>query len=447
MVDEPGLFGTDGIRGLYGAPPIDGPTAFSLGRAVVEYLKGEAKNILIGMDTRYSGPLLREYLAGGIEGGGGVPLGVGVITTPGLAFATRSRGCAMGVMVSASHNAAVYNGFKVFNASGIKLRRDEELKLEGLILGAMGNALPYKAKILEDMDVKVDYINFLKKNAPDLKGPLGLKLCVDCANGSTSFFAKELYHEIGLSAEIFNSEPDGQNINDSCGSEEPAHLAEVVRTGLHDLGICFDGDGDRIVVIDEKGEVLAGEQLLYILAKMLKEKGLLKTKRLVTTIMSNSSLAIALAKEGIETIETDVGDRNVYYEMINQGANFGGEESGHIIFLDHHTTGDGLLTSLKVLEAIAHFKRPLSELKKEVRPFPKVSRKLEVRAKVPILEIPLLTKAINRAKEELRGRGKVVVRYSGTEPVLRIMVEGEDLEKIRVFCEEIYETALNHLAP
>jgi len=442
-------FGTDGIRGIAGQFPVDGVFAQRLGIALVRYLRQKKSGnlLLLGRDTRTSGPMLIKGLVGGITCESGDCLDAGVITTPGLGFLTKELGFDMGVMISASHNPYMYNGFKVFKSEGIKLTKEEELELEEFIedvkessfQGAKG------AKTLVDGAEKYEY--FLKSTLrwPDTLNQFSVAL--DCANGSTSHIAPKLFSELCRKTHFIFASPDGENINKECGSEHPHGLAQIVRKGTFDMGFCFDGDGDRVIVIDEKGQILSGEHLLYVLSKYLLLTESLTVPKLVTTIMSNSGLKVGLKRLGMEIVETDVGDRNVCYRMMEVGAKIGGEESGHIILFDHLKTGDGMLTALKFLEAVSYFGKHVSELSQELEIFPKKMCNLKVPKKLPLSQIPQLLPTIGKNQSRLGDLGKIIVRYSGTEPLIRIMVEAQDVNLLDEIMDEIVEILKPYTLP
>lgn len=442
-------FGTDGIRGLYGQWPVVEGFAERLGRSLVRLLRkrGAGGNILIGMDTRGSGPALADALKTGILTEGGKVGLVGVVPTPGVAFGVKAIGYELGVVISASHNPWEYNGFKVFNGKGMKFSEQEEEEIETIIEGLIPKA-PFPAKahwVAEELEGP--YTDFLCSACEDKAGVKGLRVLIDCANGATSRYANGVFGTLAGNVKVFFAEPNGKNVNNECGSEHPHVLAGYLKGSGADLAFCFDGDGDRIVAIDEKGQVLSGDHLIYIYALYLQSKGRLRSGLVVTTVMSNTGLKVALKDMGIEVHETNVGDRNVLYKMKELGAVLGGEESGHIIFLDKHTTGDGLLSAIRLMDALAYFQRPLSSLAGRLKLFPKRVRNLRVNEKIPLDEIPGLGPTIEQYKKALKGLGKVVVRYSGTEPVIRIMVEAEKEEVAERALDEISEKLMPYALP
>ncbi len=442
-------FGTDGIRGKYGKWPVSEEFAHKLGSALFYYMgKGsKGRRLLLGMDTRESGPFLANALLDGFASAGGKVDLVGVAPTPAIAFGVRKGTYDMGVVISASHNPWIYNGFKLFDGSGSKLSKVEEERIEKILeeeisLEEYPNQGPGKIEEFEDL-----YLGFLLSSVGTKDALKGFCVLMDCANGSISSYAPLLFERLGARWEAYFCNPDGKNINEGCGSEHPQVLAKKMKRGHYDLGLCFDGDGDRLVAIDEKGDVLSGDHLLYIFALYLYSKGGLRGNKLVTTIMSNRGLKVALAHLGILVYETDVGDRNVFFEMRERDALLGGEESGHIIFGDRHSTGDGLLSALILMEAMAYFGKPLSELASEFKPFPKGMKNLEVGKKIPLDQIPGFLPFLEGQRRDLGDRGKIVVRYSGTEPLIRVMVEAEDEVKVKKILDEITQRLSPYTLP
>jgi phosphoglucosamine mutase len=394
--------------------------------------------LVIGRDTRTSGVAFERAVVSGAGSAGGEIYDLGEIPTPGVAFLTRELGAGFGVVISASHNPYEYNGFKVFTGEGLKLRLEEEAELETLILAT--SAVSEKedagsAKVVEDASER--YISFLKNTLPEDLSLKGMKIVLDCANGATYKIAPMLFKRLELDVTTLFSHPNGENINKDCGSQYPESLRQKVIMEGADAGLAFDGDGDRLVVVNERGDPLTGDQLLTICAKMLKERGELKNNLVVSTVMSNMGFSVALRELGIKQVAAKVGDRHVMEEMRALQANLGGEDSGHLIFSDYHTTGDGLLSALQILKAVKIFKRPLSELSTLMKVFPQTLINVPVVKKPEISEVPLLVQEIKRAEEMLGEKGRVLVRYSGTEPVCRIMVEGERKDVIEMYARMI----------
>ncbi|MCP4664802.1 MAG: phosphoglucosamine mutase [Deltaproteobacteria bacterium] len=440
------LFGTDGIRGLAGRHPVTVETGRKLGQAVVDFCvkQGRDPSVVMGRDTRGSGePLVRALLSGVLSAGGKV-FQAGVLPTPGVAYLIRELGAAAGIMVSASHNPHAYNGFKVFSQGGFKLSDEEEADMEKIILSAEDSPLPAmsgKRGSAHTLDDAVErYVSFLLKTWSAKEGAKGVKIVLDCANGATYCSAPLLFNRLGAQTDALFVQPNGKNINLDCGSEHPEALVRrVMETGA-DAGFAFDGDGDRIVAVDEKGGILRGDKILTICANMLKEQGALKNNVVVSTVMSNMGLGKALRSLGIKQTAAPVGDRCVLEAMRSQKADLGGEASGHIIFLNHHTTGDGLLSALQLLSAMKYFEQPLSQLSKLMDLFPQILINVPVETKPDISEVQELVRAIKKAEQGLGEHGRVLVRHSGTEPVCRVMVEGEDEEKARAYAGEIADT-------
>ena len=448
------LFGTDGIRGVANRYPITPEMALKLGRAAVSVFRNQDKNeknrcrIVIGKDTRLSGDMLEFAIAAGICAMGGDVYLAGVIPTPGVAFLTSSINADAGIVISASHNPYYDNGIKFFNEKGFKLSDDTEAAIEDEIKKAVlddtGNAFkqekeiqPGRVHIIENPIVK--YSDFLKKTIKGTNPFQGIKLVIDCSNGAASQVAPEVFTGLGADLETIFADPDGKNINDNCGSQHTGTLCKAVVEKKADMGLAFDGDGDRLIAVDEKGKELTGDQILAICAKDMKQRGLLKNDLLVSTVMSNLGLGIALKKMGIKHIASMVGDRYVMEDMIAGGAVIGGEDSGHMIFLDHHTTGDGILSALRLIEAMLNTSKPLSELASVMDVFPQVLLGVEVKEKPDIGTIPEIVDIIKSVESSLGEQGRVLVRYSGTQSLCRVMVEGPTVEDTERHCRKIVE--------
>jgi len=436
------LFGTDGIRGLANQEPITPETALRLGRAAVEYCtkKGEAPVIVIARDPRSTGEMLEHGILAGVISAGGTALVSGVIPTPGLAFLARETEAALGIMISASHNPHNYNGFKVFSGEGFKLSEREEYEFEEILLSpgdAAPPGLPGSARTIPDPEAR--YRAFLRRRAGRGVSLRGMKAVLDCANGAASRVAPALLRELEVDTDTLFDKPDGRNINSGCGSEHTENLSGRVREAGAQVGLAFDGDADRLVAVDERGRRLSGDQLLTIFAKELKEQGKLVNNCVVSTVMSNIGLKAALSDMGIRWVSAPVGDRNVLAAMRENGAVLGGEDSGHMIFLDRHTTGDGLLSALMLLEAMKNFDRPLSELAGLMQGFPQALVNVPVREKPELEGIPDVKRVIEQVEGKLGERGRVLVRYSGTEPLCRVMVEGGSREEVDAAARKIAE--------
>jgi len=426
------LFGTDGIRGTANMHPITGEMAMKLGRAAAHIFKHKAgqHRILIGKDTRLSGYMLESALTAGICSFGVDVLLSGPIPTPAIAFLTRSMRADAGVMISASHNPFEDNGIKFFSKDGLKLPDEMETEIERLITsGEIDHIRPTahdigKAYRLDDAEGR--YIEFVKNSLPKGLDFQGMKVVVDCGNGALYKVAPIVLRELGAELWVINNTPDGTNINRDCGALYPAALSKRVLTHQADIGIAYDGDADRAVFIDELGNTVPGETILATLAEALHAEKKLMGETLVTTEMSNKGIEKSLEKKGISVVRVRVGDRYVLKKMLSGGYNFGGESSGHTIFLDHNTTGDGLIATLQLLSLMKRSGQCLSKLTASTQLLPQIAVNLKVREKRPLQEMPELQQAMTEAEACLKGNGRLVVRYSGTENMLRIMIEGED---------------------
>ncbi|MFA6306704.1 MAG: phosphoglucosamine mutase [Patescibacteria group bacterium] len=450
------LFGTDGIRGVAGSETMNEVLAFKLGKALMQYCRKNKITpvIIIGRDTRASGPLLELAVSRGIVESGGKIISAGIIPTPAIAYLAKKESAGLGLVISASHNPYNHNGFKIFKNDGAKLTDLEEEQIEKLIAGGKARAgrraYPAALEIIADSnarslnDYNKKYAEFLINilNGGNLKG---LKIVLDCANGATFKVAPYIFKKLDAEAAVIFNSPNGKNINKACGSEHAEDLQKAVLKKRADIGLAFDGDGDRLIAIDEKGERLTGDHLLYICAKMLKKKDILKNNLVASTSMSNIGFINGLRNLGIRHFQTDVGDRQVYRALVNEKAVLGGEESGHIIFLDYHTTGDGILSGLMLLSAMKYFNKPLSELAKEVYLAPKILINVKVKTKPDFSTVPEINKAIKDTEKYLGAEGRVLVRYSGTELLCRIMVEGKDEKEIKNLAEKIGEVIENKL--
>jgi phosphoglucosamine mutase len=438
------FFGTDGIRGIANQEPMTPEMGIKLGRAVVLLSErhGKGNQVVIGRDTRASGEMLEYAIVSGVLSAGGRARQAGVLPTPGVAFLTREVGAGAGVMVSASHNPYEYNGFKVFSHEGYKLTDREEVEIEEMLLheaAAAPQRRPHPGDALRLEDARERYLSFLRKTLAPQVTLEDMRVILDCANGAAFQVALPLFESMGADAEALFVQPDGKNINEGCGSQHPEPLRrEVVRRRAH-VGLAFDGDGDRIAAVDEKGQVLTGDQIMIICAKMLRDRGRLKNNLVVSTVMSNIGFRLGLANLGIEHVSSPVGDRQVLEKMRASGAVLGGEDSGHIIFHDDHTTGDGLLSGLQLLAAMKTSGQPLSKLSQLMTVYPQVLVNVPVQCKRDLSTVPDVRSAIERVERALRGRGRVLVRYSGTEPICRVMVEGEKKEQVERYASQIAE--------
>lgn len=446
------LFGTDGIRGVANVHPMTSEVALKLGRAVSYVFKerhGRGR-IVVGKDTRLSGYMLETALASGVCSMGLDVWLVGPLPTPGIAFITRSMRADAGLVISASHNPYQDNGIKIFSGEGLKLPDDLEYEIEQLILDGTVDAMRPVANEIGKAhridDAVGRYIVFLKHVFPQALSLDGLTIVVDCANGATYKVAPDVFEELGARVVACSVNPDGENINRECGALHPQGLSTMVIDQKAHLGIAFDGDGDRAIFVDEKGHVVDGDAVMALVGKYLNRKGQLKGATVVATIASNMGLEASLGKEKISVVRTDVGDRYVLENMLRNGFNFGGEKSGHIVCLDHNTTGDGIVTALQVLGIMVETGKSLGELSGDFVEFPQIERNVPVRQKKPIASVPDLCRIIEHVENKLGNRGRVVVRYSGTEMLLRIMVEGDNVEKVEMGADEIAAEAQRSLA-
>ncbi len=440
------LFGTDGIRGVAGEFPLTQQSTYIIGRALGHDLKrsyGDPR-VVIGQDTRESSQWIANRVMDGLASAGVPTDSAGVITTPGVAYLARSRSYAAGVVVSASHNPWTDNGIKVFSADGYKLPDARELAIEHEIFSLLQNstaeipAYTQSSSLPGDAELRQAYIQWLAKNVDaDLSK---LRVLVDCANGAATAEAPELFRECGIQGTFLHCRPDGKNINESCGALHPDRVARQMAEleGQFDLGVTFDGDADRALFSDAQGRVVNGDAVLLLCARDLQKRGLLPGNMIVATTMSNMGLEVALKKSGVAMLRASVGDKYVLEEMQKTGSTLGGEQSGHIIFRDGDaTTGDGLLTALRVMEVMVRSGRSLADLVADLKVFPQTIKNVRVREKVPFAKIPEVQKAIESAERELNGNGRVVVRYSGTEALARVMIEAESEEKMRALTDGI----------
>ena len=445
------LFGTDGIRGLANEYPITCEMAMDIGRAVAHIFRGgtDRSKIVIGKDTRISGDMIEYALVSGICSMGVDAVLTDVLPTPGIAYMTSSMGANAGIVISASHNPFYDNGIKIFNKKGFKLSDGKEEEIEHFILNEkpslMCKTVRDTGRALKIEDAGKNYIDFLKSALPEGFSLNGMKIVIDCANGATYQVAPKLFKELGADVESIYIKPDGKNINENCGSQHTEKLSEIVLKKEADIGFAFDGDGDRLIAVDEKGNVTTGDQILAVCSYMLKQKGKLKNNLVISTVMSNFGLKVALKDMNIEHMMTDVGDRYVMEEMISSGAVLGGEDSGHMIFLDHQTTGDGILSALKLIESMKFESKPLSELKKFMMVFPQALINITVKSKPEISNLPVVQETIRSVEKDLGEKGRVLVRYSGTQPICRVMVEGPTEKETQRYCKQISDVIQKEL--
>lgn len=439
------LFGTDGVRGKANVPPMDSETVMRLGRAIAHVFRRRQgrHRILIGKDTRLSGYMLETALETGIASMGVDVLLLGPIPTPGVAFMTRSMRADAGVMISASHNPYEDNGLKFFGADGHKLDDETELEVERLLspgsLDELRASPDTIGKAFRIDDAIGRYTVYLKSCIERDTTLDGLKLVVDAANGAAYRVAPMVFRELGAEIITIGDAPDGKNINKDCGSLHPERMCELVREHGADAGIAFDGDADRVIFCDERGEVLDGDSILALCAFDFQERGLLKGSAVAGTVMSNLGVEKALEAKGISLLRSAVGDRYVLADMLKHNLNIGGEQSGHLIFLDYNTTGDGILTALMVLSVMKKNGAPLSSAQKLFEPYPQLLINVPVKEKVPFEELPKTTALLQKVEAELEGVGRVLLRYSGTESKARVMVECEDAALCKRVAEELSE--------
>ncbi len=447
------LFGTDGIRGVAGAFPLDKETVFAIGRALGRHL-GKQVRVIIGQDTRQSSPWIADQVAGGLASANVEVRSAGVVTTPAIAYLARAHRFSAGVVISASHNPWTDNGIKVFGGDGYKLPDAVELAVEHEIFKLLSQTDHSSdieptdspdSMLAGEAPLRKAYVDWVVSNVDTSK--LGaLKVEVDCANGAASELAHQVLAAAGVEAHIIEDSPDGQNINEGCGALHPERVAQATVAGRADLGITFDGDADRALFACARGNIVNGDAVLLLAARDMQARGQLMGDVVVATTMSNMGLEAALRRSGIHMLRAPVGDKYVLEEMQKSGAVLGGEQSGHIIFRDGQaTTGDGLLTALRVLEIIGRSGKPLNELVSDLKVFPQTIKNVRVREKKPLMEIPAVAHAIRVAERELDGNGRVVVRYSGTEALARVMIEAESAELMQAHADAIAAAIQNAL--
>ena len=441
------LFGTDGIRGLAGKPPLDPPAVRRLGAALVRALpRGTASpQFLVGRDTRESGAWIEAELAHGACGEGAVVTSAGVVPTPAIAFLTRTGSYDAGVVISASHNPYEDNGIKVFSGKGEKFTEAVEREVEAIMADRSWTARPGDPGTVPRADLVDAYLDHLRAVFPEASKIAPFPIVLDCANGATTTVSPELFNRLGFETIVIGNRPDGRNINLGCGSTHPQRLAETVVARGCTMGVAFDGDGDRAIFVDHRGHVVDGDAVLLMCGHQLQREGRLRGGAIVATVMSNIGLELALKPLGIELVRTAVGDKHVMEEMLKRGLSLGGEQSGHIIFSDYLFTGDGLCTALNVLRTVVLSGRTLADLAADLTTYPQVLLNVRVREKVEIDTVPAVANAIARVEARVAGQGRVLVRYSGTEPLLRVMLEGQQQDQIRGWAQEIVDVVKEHL--
>ncbi|OFW28598.1 MAG: phosphoglucosamine mutase [Acidobacteria bacterium RIFCSPLOWO2_02_FULL_65_29] len=443
----PRLFGTDGVRGRAGVHPLDPQTIRRLGAALVRAQPRTATpRMLVGRDTRESGSWIEAALAEGASSEGAAVTSAGVVPTPAVAYLTRTQAFDAGVVISASHNPFEDNGIKVFSGGGEKFSERLERQIEAIVADRGWAVAPPAPERIGSADLVGAYLDHLRAVFPEAARLRGFRLAVDCANGATAPVATTLFDSLGFDTVTIGNRPDGRNINLGCGSTHPELLAQrVVERGCA-AGVAFDGDGDRAIFVDHRGQVVNGDAVLLMCGRQLQREGRLARATVVATVMSNLGLELALRESGIELVRTKVGDKYVMEEILARGLSLGGEQSGHIIFSDYLFTGDGLCTALNVLRTIALTSRSLAELAGDLVTYPQVLLNVGVREQVDLQSVEPVADAIARVEARLAGRGRLLVRYSGTEPLLRVMLEGQDEREIRAWAQEIVEAVKSHLS-
>jgi len=443
------LFGTDGIRGQAGRPPLEPATVARVGAALVKTMvesnPSHRLRYVIGRDTRESGPWIEEELARGLTSEGATVVSAGIVPTPAIAYLARSEGFDAGLVISASHNPYEDNGIKVFGGSGTKLSGQLESSVEELVADPSWN-VPAAPGTIDRQDLSAHYLEHLRQIMNSAGSLTGSRMVVDCANGATAPIAPGLFAGLGFDVQPIGVSPDGRNINLDCGSTHLDGLAKAVVASKSRLGVAFDGDGDRALFVDHAGSVVDGDAILLMAAIYLQDRGRLPGPAIVATVMSNLGLEIALRDRGIEIVRTAVGDKYVMEEMVKRGLALGGEQSGHVIFSDHLFTGDGLATALNVLRIVADTGKELSELASALVTYPQVLVNVRVKQKADYMQVPAIADTVKKVEAGLAGNGRLLVRYSGTEPLLRIMLEGKDDGQIRGWADEIAGVVKEHLA-
>jgi phosphoglucosamine mutase len=431
------LFGTDGIRGTAGTFPLDVATVRRVGAALVKALPhGDAK-LLIGRDTRESGVWIERELAYGARIAGATIQSIGVGPTPAIAYLTGSLDFDAGVVISASHNPYEDNGIKVFSGSGVKYGGQFENRIEAIVADATWQLPAGDARDVPHTDHLRKYLEHARTVLPDVEKLGRVRLAVDCANGAMTTVAPALFRELGFDVTVLGADPDGRNINKGVGSTHPETLAGMVKRDGYRLGVAFDGDGDRAILVDGNGRVIDGDHVMFMCAKQMQAEGRLRGNAVVATVMSNIGLELALKKLGIALVRTKVGDKYVMEEMQKRDLSLGGEQSGHLIFSEHLFTGDGLITALSVLRTMAASGRELADLADDLQTYPQVLLNIRVREKKDLAQIPEAAAVMTKIEEQLGSNGRLLVRYSGTEPLLRVMLEGQDLQQIDRWAHQI----------
>ncbi|MEO8070980.1 MAG: phosphoglucosamine mutase [Acidobacteriota bacterium] len=434
------LFGTDGVRGVAGVWPLDPPTVARLGAAIVRAVPlGRATKMIVGRDTRESGEWIERELARGVVSAGATITSAGVVPTPAVAYLAGALDFDLGVVISASHNPYADNGIKVFSGRGEKFGEAEEQRVEDVMADSSWSVPADVDGHAQHAPLVDAYLDHVRRLAASLSSLAGMRIVIDMANGATTTTAARVFEALGFDVIKLGDRPNGRNINLECGSTHPAGVAAAVVSRRARLGVAFDGDGDRAIFVDARGHVVDGDAVLLMLALAYQKRGALTGDTVVATVMSNIGLEIALRNHGIRMIRTPVGDKWVMEEMLRGGYVLGGEQSGHVILTEHLPTGDGLATSLALLRVMAETGRELGDLASALVTFPQTLVNVRVRNKAPVDTVPEIRDATARVEAALGGRGRVLVRYSGTEPLLRIMIEGEDQASVQMWAEEIAE--------
>jgi phosphoglucosamine mutase len=449
------LFGTDGVRGKAGVPPLDVQTIRRLGAALVRALRHDERSapatpagdirFLAGRDTRESGEWIERELAFGMASQGATLTSAGIMPTPAIAYLTPKMGYTAGVVISASHNPFEDNGIKVFSGAGEKFTESLEQQIEAIVADTSWSLPAGDASRVEQVDYRAAYMAHLERILPPSAESRAIRVALDCAHGATTTIAPQLFPQLGFVTGTAGCAPDGRNINLQCGSTAPQALARMVVDGRYHIGIAFDGDGDRVIFVDETGRIVDGDAVMLLCARRLKAEGRLKGNAVVATVMSNIGLELALQEAGIGMVRCQVGDKYVMEEMLKRDLSLGGEQSGHIIFSEHLFTGDGIATALHVLRTMALEGQTLSALASGLKSYPQVLLNLRVRQKVDLRTVPAVAETMAKVESHLAGHGRLLVRYSGTEPLLRVMLEGRDQAEIQRWGEEIVEVARREL--
>jgi phosphoglucosamine mutase len=440
------LFGTDGIRGEAGVAPLDTETVARIGAALARASHRPGMRAVVGRDTRESGQGIEDALARGLAAAGAATVSVGVVPTPAVAYLTKAEGFDIGLVISASHNPFHDNGIKVFSGAGEKFSAAQEREVEGLVADTSWQVPGEGPGAAAGGDLVGHYVAHLRRILPSAGSLTGTRLVVDCANGATSTLAPDLFRELGFQVEVIGASPDGRNINLGCGSTALGALQAAVVASRASLGVAFDGDGDRALFVDHHGHRVDGDAVMLICADQLRRESELTGNAIVATVMSNIGLELALKSRGVGLVRCPVGDKYVMEEMLARGLALGGEQSGHVIFATHLFTGDGMATALHVLRAMIATGDDLATLAGALTTFPQVLVNVRVKTRTDLSTVPQLAQVMRDVESRLDGQGRLLVRYSGTEPLLRIMLEGRDHGEITAWAEEIADAVRTHLA-